>query len=290
MSVKCRILKSGKCEITQAYGVNGHLGIDIVNEGYTLGTVVAHSAGTVSYVQTGYGNAQGSSGMASYGNMVKINHNNGYESWYAHLDRVYVTTGQTVSEGQEIGYMGNTGNSYGGHTHFEVHKNGTRIDPSSYISEPFIQPITPTVSRNENNNQLKVNYDDLRVRKAPATNQAILGMAQKDGIYNFYETKDAGGYTWYKIADNQWVANQGTWCTIYLKKDLEEQKMIEELNKQIEALNKTIEEKDGKIEELEKNIKELNENENGYKYLEAKTTGRYFIRLYENEVLKYKRG
>lgn len=86
-----------------------------------------------------------------------------------------------------------------------------------------------------------------------------------------------------------WVVDQETWRIIYLKKDLEE-KMIEELNKQIEVLNKTIEEKDGKIEELEKNIKELNENENGYKYLEVKTTGRYFIKLYENEVLKYKRG
>lgn len=121
--------------ITQHYGNNGHSGVDL---GATSDRkVYANSSGTVEQIQTGYGNAQGSTGMASYGNMVLIKHPNGMKTRYAHLAEVWVKVGQYVSAGQQIGVQGNTGNSYGTHLHYEVYNsNGSRINPEPYIEAP----------------------------------------------------------------------------------------------------------------------------------------------------------
>lgn len=121
--------------ITQHYG-NGHSGVDL---GATSDrNVYANSEGTVEQIQTGYGNAQGSNGMASYGNMVLIKHPNGMKTRYAHLDQVDVRVGQHVYAGQKIGVQGNTGNSYGTHLHYEVYNSmGKRINPEPYIEAPI---------------------------------------------------------------------------------------------------------------------------------------------------------
>lgn len=118
--------------ITQHYDNNGHTGVDL---GATSDrNVYANSDGVVEQVQTGYGNAQGSSGMASYGNMVLLRHPNGMKTRYAHLEKVLVSKGQHVSAGQLIGIQGNTGNSYGTHLHYEVYNSaGSRINPEPYI-------------------------------------------------------------------------------------------------------------------------------------------------------------
>ena len=107
--------------------------MDLVGQGRTLDEIVAHSDGTVNWVQSGLGNIKGSSGNISYGNCVKIAHGDGYETLYAHMSRVNVSNGQHVSKGQVIGYMGNSGNAYGAHLHFEVRKNGSRINPIPYL-------------------------------------------------------------------------------------------------------------------------------------------------------------
>lgn len=66
---------------------------------------------------------------SSYGNYCIINHGNGYATLYAHQSRLpLVKVGDTVSKGQVIGYVGNTGNSYGAHLHFELRVNGVRDD------------------------------------------------------------------------------------------------------------------------------------------------------------------
>lgn len=59
----------------------------------------------------------------SWGNYVKIDHGNGYATLYAHMTRYVVSVGDTVTQGQLIGYVGNTGNSYGSHCHFEMYYN-----------------------------------------------------------------------------------------------------------------------------------------------------------------------
>lgn len=153
MSVNCREIQGGLCEITQNYKAGVHNGIDIVNKGYTLGNIVAHSDGIV----VGYRRNHNSFESGSYGNYVKIKHNNGYYTLYAHMayNTVTVTDGQKVTKGQVLGYMGNTGESYGGHLHFEVRNDkDVRIDPTPYLNSdlpgnaPAPKPTpTPTGER-----------------------------------------------------------------------------------------------------------------------------------------------
>lgn len=131
--MKCRILKNGKCIITQKYN-NSHLAIDVVGENYTLDDVIAHSEGIVDTVQDGYGNMKGSIGLLSYGNYVRINHQNGYYTLYAHLKNgINVKKNQRVSKGQIIGNMSDSGNAYGKHLHFEVIKENKRINPQDFL-------------------------------------------------------------------------------------------------------------------------------------------------------------
>lgn len=83
--------------------------------------------------------------------------------------------------------------------------------------EPIPAPtpaVAPTVPRDSTKNQIGVNGNDLRVRSGAGTNKSVIGFASK-GIYNFYETKKANGYTWYRIADGQWIAFNSKWATVY---------------------------------------------------------------------------
>lgn len=68
-----------------------------------------------------------------YGNLVVIDHGNGWVSAYAHLNDVYVYCGQSVFQGATIGPMGSTGNSTGPHLHFELSINGAKVNPLNYI-------------------------------------------------------------------------------------------------------------------------------------------------------------
>ena len=105
-------------------GSTNHAGIDI---GVPVGTaIVASNPGTVIKVD-----AVGASARGIY---VKIDHGNGIATLYQHLSEVEVSEGQTVQRGEEIAKSGNTGRSTGPHLHFEVHINGTPVDPLSYLS------------------------------------------------------------------------------------------------------------------------------------------------------------
>lgn len=70
---------------------------------------------------------------SGYGNLVEIDHGNGYVTRYGHNDKLSVKVGQTVKKGQVIAKMGSTGRSTGPHVHFEVLKNGVRVDPMRFI-------------------------------------------------------------------------------------------------------------------------------------------------------------
>jgi len=107
--------------ITQGFW-EGHRAIDI---GAPRGTtVVASDSGYVAVARwTDVG----------YGRMLIIDHGNGFQTLYAHLDAYYVEVGQSVSKGQQIGKCGSTGNSTGPHLHFEVIKNSVRRNPFIYL-------------------------------------------------------------------------------------------------------------------------------------------------------------
>ncbi|MEM7721572.1 MAG: M23 family metallopeptidase [Pseudomonadota bacterium] len=69
-----------------------------------------------------------------YGLMVEIRHSQGFTTRYAHLSRIRVSEGERVSRGEQIGDMGNTGRSTGTHLHYEVRRNGTPVDPMTFIT------------------------------------------------------------------------------------------------------------------------------------------------------------
>mgnify|MGYP002869595122 CR=1 FL=1 len=68
-----------------------------------------------------------------YGNIVEIDHGNGFSTKYAHLNKIYVTKGHEIKQGQKIGLSGNTGIGTGPHLHFGVHKYGKGDDPVKYL-------------------------------------------------------------------------------------------------------------------------------------------------------------
>ena len=105
-----------------AYGNSGHRGTDIpAPEGTPI--LAAHS-GTV--IISGWNN--------SYGNQVLLDNGAGLSTRYAHMTQTAVTAGATVTAGQVIGYVGNTGDSTGFHLHFEVMQNGVRVNPMDMVS------------------------------------------------------------------------------------------------------------------------------------------------------------
>ena len=137
MAIRTRVLESGWCEITQDYR-EGHGGIDLVREGYRLDNITAHSDGTVVQVIKNI-NVNTSNQPTNPGNMVRIDHGNGFQTRYLHLayDTVSVNVGDKVSRGQILGFMGNTGNAFGAHLHFEVLKDGNMINPTPYLDKDF---------------------------------------------------------------------------------------------------------------------------------------------------------
>lgn len=139
-----RVLRTGNNQITRHYGQR-HTGVDVVKYSGQLDDIIAHSSGKVVFCQKGQNNNPGSTGNASYGNCVKIKHNNGMYTLYAHLESVDVSINQVVAKGQKIGRMGNTGNSYGAHLHFEVfNKNNVRVNPEKYLNNDLDGSVTCT--------------------------------------------------------------------------------------------------------------------------------------------------
>ena len=102
-------------------GSTNHKGIDIAAPRGT--PVYAADGGTVTYA--GW--------MSGYGYLVRINHGNGYETYYGHNSSLTVSVGQHVYKGQQIARVGSTGNSTGNHCHFEVRYNGVAKNPLNYL-------------------------------------------------------------------------------------------------------------------------------------------------------------
>lgn len=111
--------------LTSGFGVrrrDNHKGLDIAN---SMGTPIrAAASGTVTYAQYNSG---------GYGNLVIISHGNGVQTYYGHCSKLYVTQGQTVSQGEVISAMGSTGISTGSHLHWEVRINGVAQNPRNYL-------------------------------------------------------------------------------------------------------------------------------------------------------------
>ena len=122
----------GRYNLSSLYGsrkhpvtgkANNHTGIDVPAPSGT--SILACKSGVVT--TSTYNN--------SYGNYVVVSHSDGTSTLYAHMNSRNATVGQTVSQGQVIGYVGTTGSSTGNHLHFEVRVNGSRVDPVDYFPD-----------------------------------------------------------------------------------------------------------------------------------------------------------
>ena len=125
-------LPAGNYTLTSKFGprthpitgkYKNHNGLDIAAPRNT--PIYAVASGTVSISTYG----------SSYGNYVVIYHGNGTSTLYAHMNSRAVSAGQTVTQGQVIGYVGTTGSSTGNHLHLEFQVNGVRKDPESYYPQ-----------------------------------------------------------------------------------------------------------------------------------------------------------
>ncbi|MDL2251905.1 M23 family metallopeptidase [Odoribacter sp. OttesenSCG-928-J03] len=122
-------LKDKKCRVSSGFGprihpyyktIRQHSGMDFA--GPTGTPIYATGNGTVEYV--GYDKG--------YGKFVRINHGINYVTLYAHMNEFNVKKGQKVKRGEVIGYVGNTGLSFGPHVHYEVRRNNKPIDPINF--------------------------------------------------------------------------------------------------------------------------------------------------------------
>lgn len=108
---------------TRAHTWRRHTGVDLSAPKGTA--VFATAPGRVVY---------GGRDRGGYGKLVKVDHGNGVETWYAHLSRRAVRDGERVRRGQRLGRVGKTGRTTGPHLHYEVRVDGTPVDPAPYLS------------------------------------------------------------------------------------------------------------------------------------------------------------
>jgi murein DD-endopeptidase MepM/ murein hydrolase activator NlpD len=100
-----------------------HAGVDFAGEAGA--TVTSVATGVVTWASERFG----------YGNLVEVNHGNGYLTRYAHNSAVLVRVGETVQKGQALSLLGSTGHSTGPHVHFEVLRDGSPVDPMAFINQ-----------------------------------------------------------------------------------------------------------------------------------------------------------
>lgn len=118
--------------ITSTYGhrenpfggenVETHKGLDI--SGPVGSPVKAMAKGVVEFAGL----------RGGFGNCIILKHGNGFETLYGHLSQILVKPGQQINIGEEIGKIGSTGRSTGPHLHYEVHRNGQKINPQSFLT------------------------------------------------------------------------------------------------------------------------------------------------------------
>ena len=191
-----RVLKNADNQITCKYNGVTHKGVDVVKYKSETCPIIAHTAGKVIWLQTGQKNNTKAKGNATYGNAVKLKHNDGYRTLYAHMAKVYVKEGQWVEKGQEIGYMGNTGKSYGAHLHFEVRNTlDVRINPTPYLDANL--PKTKAYYQV---------YDNVKNKWLPIV---VIGSKdyagnRKHGISGF-RTEEAEEYRAYDMIKKKWL-------------------------------------------------------------------------------------
>ncbi len=113
-----------EASVSSPYGARWgreHKGIDFAADSGT--PIVAADSGTVIV----------SGPVEGYGNLIVLDHKNGFSSYYAHCNALFVSCGEKPDKGETIASVGSTGNSTGPHLHFEIRQNGVPVDPTVYL-------------------------------------------------------------------------------------------------------------------------------------------------------------
>jgi hypothetical protein len=184
--------------ITQSYS-STHKGLDLGWHIITKIPIFASEDGLVVEVQKTY-KTKDKTGN-SYGNYINIKHGKTYSTLYAHLKykSLRVKLGDKVKKGQLIAYMGKTGHSTGVHLHFEVRKNGLKVNPLSYV---YVYPDQTVATKTSKAYKLKLYYktttDILNIRKTPGIKGKDIGNIPKGKkvIILKENYKVLNGYTW----------------------------------------------------------------------------------------------
>jgi len=200
----------GRNRVTQPYTYNtasktGHGGIDIVGDDNAI--IYAVEPGSVTMISPWDGKTK--TGTQSYGNLVVVTDSNNCRHYYAHLKSIAVSNGQYVFVGTKIGVMGNTGNSFGAHLHYEVRTGkttSTRVNPANYCG---IENAKGTYTEQKAESAIDTYYprEDLNVRNGAGVTHAV---AEKNGAkyntaYPVYEIKRVGTQNWGRIGTNRWI-------------------------------------------------------------------------------------
>ena len=200
----------GRNRVTQPYTYNtasktGHGGIDIVGDDNSI--IYAVEPGSVTMISLWDGKTK--TGTQSYGNLVVVTDSNNCRHYYAHLKSIAVSNGQYVFVGTKIGVMGNTGNSFGAHLHYEVRTGkttSTRVNPANYCG---VENAKGTYTEQKAESVIGTYYprEDLNVRKGAGVSYAV---AEKNGAkyntaYPVYEIKRVGSQDWGRIGTNRWI-------------------------------------------------------------------------------------
>lgn len=204
----------GRNRVTQPYtyktfSASGHGGIDIVGDDNK--NVYAVESGVVTLISPWDGKTK--TGTQSYGNLVVVTDNFNCRHYYAHLQSIVVHSGQSVSVGTQIGVMGNTGNSFGEHLHYEVRTGkttSTRVNPANYCGVENAKG-TYTADSNATTAEPAIGTyyprEDLNVRSGAGVIHAVTEKngARYNTAYPVYEVKRVGSQEWGRIGLNRWI-------------------------------------------------------------------------------------
>jgi len=200
----------GRNRVTQPYTYNtasktGHGGIDIVGDDNAI--IYAVEPGSVTMISPWDGKTK--TGTQSYGNLVVVTDSNNCRHYYAHLKSIAVSNGQYVFVGTKIGVMGNTGNSFGAHLHYEVRTGkttSTRVNPANYCG---IENAKDTYTEQKAESAIDTYYprEDLNVRNGAGVGYAVTEKngAKYNTAYPVYEIKRVGSQDWGRIGVNRWI-------------------------------------------------------------------------------------
>ena len=134
-----RVLLNARNHVVRKYNPFTHRGVDVLKEENKVADVIAHSKGVVSEIVIGKKQNLKAKKVEKYGNFVKVRHDNGYFTLYAHLSDVCVHVGQSVSQGDVLGRMGNSGKTKQTCLHFEVkNRKDKKRNPVKYLDQDFL--------------------------------------------------------------------------------------------------------------------------------------------------------